>query len=295
MAESLAIEAPDGRRLDVVVGGPEDGTALLVHGGTPSGAMLFAPHVQAGAARNLRHITYARPGYGGSERNPGRKVADCVQDAIAIADELGAERFFTIGASGGGPHALACAALLGERVLATATVGSVAPYGVAGLDWLAGMGEENLQEFAAAQAGDEQLLGFLQTAIAQSADATAPAIRSALGDLLSEVDRRALTGDFADYIAAEMSAANATGPWGWFDDDRAFLLHWGFELDAITGPATIWQGAQDRFVPPAHGEWLAGNVAGARSHLLAEHGHLSLLTDEYGRVLDDLLASATRP
>jgi pimeloyl-ACP methyl ester carboxylesterase len=292
MDSSLQIVGADGRRLDVELAGPEDGRPLVFHTGTPGAGEVFAPLVQAGSERGVRHIAYSRPGYGQSDRSAGRTVADCVADVAAITDELDIERFFTIGWSGGGPHALACAALLPERTIAAATLASVAPRDADGLDWLSGMGDENLAEFAAAEAGQEQLQAYLEQEAAAMASASGAELHAALGDLLSDVDRSVLSGDFADYLVTSMRTGLAHGPWGWFDDDVALMLHWGFELDAIVPPVTIWQGESDRFVPFAHGEWLAGHVAGARPQLLADHGHLSIVIGCYGRVLDDLIASA---
>jgi pimeloyl-ACP methyl ester carboxylesterase len=292
MASRMQIAGAEGRRLDVELAGPEDGRPLVFHTGTPSAGMVFEPLVRAGTERGLRHIAYSRPGYGQSDRRAGRTVGDCVADVAAIADELGIERFFTVGWSGGGPHALACAALLPERTIAAATLASVAPRHASGLDWLDGMGDENLEEFAAAEGGEEQLRDYLEQQ-GGVANASGAELRAELGDLLSDVDRDVLTGDFADYLAASMRAGLAHGLWGWFDDDVAHIRDWGFELEEIVRPVTIWQGQHDRFVPFAHGEWLAGHVAEARPQLLAEHGHLSILISSYDRVLDDLIASAT--
>jgi pimeloyl-ACP methyl ester carboxylesterase len=191
----------------------------------------------------------------------------------AIADELGLERFFTVGWSGGGPHAIACAALLPERVIAAATIASVAPRDAAGLDWLGGMGADNLDEFAAAEAGDDELLAHLEAQRSQLAHVSGPDLHAALGDLLSDVDRGVLTGDFADHLAVSIHTGLELGPWGWFDDDQACLSDWGF-------------------VPFSHGEWLAAHVAGARPRLRLEHVHLSLAIGAYGEILDDLLAAA---
>jgi pimeloyl-ACP methyl ester carboxylesterase len=265
---------------------------VVFHTGTPGAGRLFAPLVDLSTERGLRHVGYSRPGYGSSDRHPGRSVADCAADVVAIADYLGIDRFFTTGWSGGGPHALACAALLPERVIATATIASVAPWHADGLDWLNGMGQENLEEFAAAEAGEEQLLAHLERAGAAVARATGPELHAVLGDLLSEIDREALTGEFADYLAASGREGLANGVWGWFDDDIAFSRDWGFRLGAISRPVTIWQGKQDRFVPFAHGAWLADHVSGARKQLHDEHGHLSLAVGRYGQILDGLIASA---
>jgi pimeloyl-ACP methyl ester carboxylesterase len=291
MTERLMMAAADGRVLDVELSGPADGVALLFHTGTPMAGMLFAPMVDAGAERGVRHIAYSRPGYGDSERRQGRSVADCVSDVTTIADALGIERFLTVGWSGGGPHALACAALAPQRTIAAATIAGAAPRDAEGLDWLAGMSEENLEEFSAADAGEQQLLAYLNDHGAGYAEVTGAELHAALGELLSPVDTAVLTGDFADYMAAAARGAVKRGMWGWLDDDIAFSRDWGFALEQITRPVTIWQGGQDRFVPFAHGQWLAAHVAGAQPQLLPEEGHLSLSVGAYGRVLDDLLAA----
>jgi pimeloyl-ACP methyl ester carboxylesterase len=278
--------------LDVEIGGPEDGRAVVFHTGTPSAGRLFGPMIDAGGERGLRHVVYSRPGYATSDRRAGRSVADCVSDVTAITDALGIDRFFTVGWSGGGPHALACAALMSERVLAAATIASVAPWRAEGLDWLDGMGQENLDEFAAAQAGEEQLLQFIEPMRAELLSLSGAQVYEALGDLLSEVDLAALSGSFADYFAQSTRAGLEHGAYGWFDDDLATIRDWGFELEDVSVPVTIWQGAQDRMVPFTHGEWLAAHVPGAEARLLPDQGHLSLLIERYGDLLDDLLATA---
>ena len=132
--------------------GPADGLPLVLHEGTPVGLVLYPPTVQAARIRGLRVILAARPGYEGSTPRPGRRVVDVAGDTAAVLDELGADTFVTAGWSGGGPHALACAAALPGRCLAAASVAGVAPYQAEGLDWLAGMGPENIAEFGAARA-----------------------------------------------------------------------------------------------------------------------------------------------
>ncbi len=278
--------------LDVAAAGPDDGTLVLLHDGTPTAGHLFEPLVRAGAERGLRHASYARPGYRGSDRNAGRSVADCIPDVVAVADSLGADRFHVLGWSGGGPHCLATAALLPDRVLSAATIGGVAPADAEGLDWTGGMGEENVAEFGAARAGEPELRAFLEAMAADLAEVSGEELHRELGGLVSEVDRRALTGDFADHMAATFRAAVSGGIWGWFDDDVAFVGDWGFDLGAIEAPVAIWQGGEDRFVPFAHGEWLAAHVSGADAHLVEGGGHLSLGVGGYGELLDALTGAA---
>ena len=286
---SFSVGLPGGRSLEVSVSGPEGATPLVFHHGTPSERTQYPPFAQAAAVRGLRLVSYSRPGYGGSSRQPGRAVADCAADTLAIVEQLGVARFYTAGWSGGGPHALACAALLPDRVLACATIASVGPFGVAGLEFLEGMGRDNHEEFGAALAGPAKLQGYLARQAQGFAGLTGEQVAAALGDLVSPVDVGALTGDFAAYLATTFRQAVSHGIWGWFDDDLAFTRPWGFDLDEIGVPVVVWQGGQDRMVPFAHGQWLATHVPGARPRLLTEEGHLSIAVASFGKILDDLL------
>ena len=294
MERRTRIDASDGRALEVLTDGPEDGDLVVLHLGTPSAAELFGPHVEAGAERGMRHVTYSRPGYGESDRREGRVAADCAADVTAIADALGAERFYVTGWSGGGPHVLASAALLPDRVRSASTLGGVAPLRAEGLDWLDGMGAENVEEFEAMEAGPEALEAYLTREAEKMAEVTADDVAASLGDLVSAADLAALTGAYGPYAVAGLHGAVRQGIAGWFDDDMELLGDWGFDLASITVPVTVWQGGQDRFVPAAHGEWLAANVPGARLRLLPDEGHLSIKLNEYGSVLDDLVERGDR-
>jgi pimeloyl-ACP methyl ester carboxylesterase len=294
-ATSFSLALPDGRSLHVEVSGPDGGTPLVLHHGTPSGGLQYPPFAAAAAARGLRLVTYSRPGYGDSPRHPGRDVAACAADTAAIADRLGADQFYVSGASGGGPHALACAALLTDRVLACATIAGAAPFDADGLDFLDGMAKENHKEFGAAVAGPAELQAYLEAQVGAYAKVTGEEIAAALGDLAAPVDVAALTGEYAEYLAASVRRAVSNGIWGWFDDDLAFVRPWGFELDGIPVPVSVWQGGQDRMVPLRHGEWLAAHVPGATSRLLPEEGHLSIASGRFGDILDQLLTGARHP
>jgi pimeloyl-ACP methyl ester carboxylesterase len=265
-------------------------TALIVHHGTPGAGVDYEPFVSAAAERGLRHVSYSRPGYAGTPRQPGRTVASCAADVERILDGLGAERCYTLGWSGGGPHALACAALLPERVIKAATIAGVAPSDAEGLDFLAGMGAENIEEFAAAEAGEDALRVWLEREAAGLRDVTGEQVATSLGDLIGDADRAVLTGAFADHMALSMRTAISGGVDGWLDDDLAFGAPWGIDLGAIEVPVTIWQGDDDRMVPFAHGQWLAAHVRGARAELRPGEGHISITLAHFGEILDDLLA-----
>jgi len=288
--QRVIVQAADGRQLEALTAGPADGLTVVLHNGTPAG-LLAAPAIAAAAAeRDLRLVLYARPGYEGSTPDPGRRVSSAAADLAAVLDAVGAGEFVTVGWSGGGPHALACAALLPGRCLAAASMAGVAPYGADGLDWLAGMGAENIEEFSAAQAGAEALTSFLEPAAREMAAMTAADVTAGLGDLVSAADQAAVTGEFADYLAASFRAAVAGGVAGWRDDDFAFIADWGFTMaDVGAGtPVAVWQGDQDMMVPYSHGRWLAAHIPGARAHLLPGEGHLTL-AHVFGAILDDLM------
>lgn len=286
---SMVLRLADGRSLDVFLDGRQDGTPLLFHIGTPGAGLPFTPFVEALAERGLRYVSFSRPGYGSSSRREGREVVDVVEDAEAVLDAIGADRCYLIGWSGGGPHALACAARMPARVIAAATIGSVAPYPAEGLDWSAGMGAENIEEFDAALAGPDELITFKERAAPAWRVVTPEEVAEAFGDLIDDVDRGSLTGAFAGWMADVFHEALRGGYWGWFDDDMAFTRPWGFDLDEIRVPVFVWQGAHDRMVPFAHGEWLASHIPGARPRLFQEHGHLTLAVDSLPRIVDDLL------
>ena len=289
--EPRSIELPDGRRLDVWVEGPADGIPLVFHAGTPGSGLPFEPFVRTLADRGLRSVSWSRPGYGDSTRQPGRSVADVVDDTAAVLDQIGADRAYVAGWSGGGPHALACAALMANRVIGTTTIASVAPYPAEGLDWLADMGAENIDEFGAVLEGPAAIERFLDGVWPTFRDVSADDVAAAFGDLVDDVDRGAVTGTFAAFISAQMHEGLRESFAGWLDDDFAFAKPWGFDLDSIPGRVHVWQGAHDRMVPFAHGQWLAAHIPTACAHLLPEHGHLSLAVDSFPAILDEMIAS----
>ena len=291
-ATRVVVRTRDGRSLDVDVSGPDDGLPLVFHHGTPSSGVQFPPMARQLHDRGLRLVTYSRPGYGRSTRQPGLSVADCAADVATILDALGADTCLAAGASGGGPHALACAARLPDRVRACASIAGVAPYRAEGLDFLAGMGEDNVREFSMAIDDHEGLVAFMHAYEEAVAMATPQAVIEALHTLLSPVDVAALSGELGSFFVANGQEALAEGIDGWFDDDLAFVRPWGFDLDALGVPVTIWQGAQDLMVPFAHGQWLAAHVGGARAELRPDEGHITIGFARLGDIADDLLANA---
>jgi pimeloyl-ACP methyl ester carboxylesterase len=288
MADFQTVTTADGRVLEYLVSGPPDGRTLLFQPGTPNAGALFSAIVAPAAELGLRTVSYSRPGYGQSTAKPGRSVADAVPDVETVLDAVGAERFVTLGWSGGGPHALATGALLPQRCQAVAVLAGVAPYPASGMDWFVGMGEANLAEFGAALAGPDQLGPLLESFAAELANVTGKDVTEAMAGLLSPVDQAALTGEFADEMAAAMRRAVSNGIAGWRDDDLAFVRDWGFEFGQLTVSVDVWQGRQDRMVPFEHGQWLAAKVPNAQAHLFATEGHVSIV-NQLPQLLADLL------
>jgi pimeloyl-ACP methyl ester carboxylesterase len=273
----------DGRTLAVLEAGDENGHAVVAIHGTPGSSLLWRGMIEDAEARGMRLLAYDRPGYGGSDPHRGRTVADAAGDVVAIADALGIDRFAVEGGSGGGPHTLACAALLPDRVVAAACLAGVAPYPAEGLVWVDGMGQNNLDEFAAALAGRETLEPYLREQADALLGAEPDEIADSLRSLLSPPDAAVLTGEFAEYLAEATRRAIGERLDGWIDDDFVFVNPWGFELDEIRVPVQLLHGAEDRFVPIAHGEWLAERIPGVDAHLSTDDGHLTI---QLGRIGD---------
>lgn len=285
------IRLDDGRALDVEVSGSHDAVPLVFHHGTPGSLRQFRQMQRAAQTQNLRLVTYSRPGYGSSTRRPGRSVADAAEDVAAVLDHVGADRFVVAGWSGGGPHALATAALLGDRVAGALVIAGAGPYDAEGLDFLAGMGDPNVAEFSLALQGETPLRTQLEVEAGQLRESDVAGMIAGLSGLLPEADRAALTDEFGADLLANFAEALRTGADGWVDDDLAFVQPWGFELKSITVPTFIWQGDADLMVPFAHGTWLAAHVPGAVARLRPGEGHLSIATSALEEMLGELAAA----
>jgi pimeloyl-ACP methyl ester carboxylesterase len=238
----------------------------------------------------VRLISYDRPGYGGSDRMESRLVSDVAADVLAIANDLEIERFAVIGRSGGGPHALACAAMLPDRVTRAGVLVSIAPLGAEGLDWFAGMAESNVREFTTAAAAPESLIEELvETAAKIKANPMSHV--TTLGPELPEADRRVVadTGIRA-LLAKNFAEALRDSAAGWIDDALAFCSPWGFNLSDIRVPVLLWHGEDDVFSPAAHARWMAGKIPNAELWVRPNAAHFGAL-----EVVPDVLSWLIRP
>jgi pimeloyl-ACP methyl ester carboxylesterase len=288
-----SVATPDGRTLTVREGGDPAGFPVLFISGTPGSSTLSAPHARDAAERSIRLFSYDRPGYGASTRQEGRAVADCAADIEAVCDALGVERLAVWGISGGGPHALAAAALLPDRVVAAASLASVAPYDAEGLDFFGGMGEQNVEEFSVIFQGEEAHRASMEQQRGELLAAKPEDVVGMWQTLLGPADREVATGEFAAALLDHMRAGIGPGGDGWLDDDLAFVSPWGFDVASIRIPVLLWHGEQDKFVPFAHGVWLAGRIPGVDARLSAEDGHLTLFERRVPEVHAWLLEHAT--
>lgn len=290
VSQQLDVPGSDGRTIEVVTGGDPDGFGYLFHNGSPTAAVPSARFDDIARELGLWLVSYSRPGYGGSTPRPapGRFVDD-LDESVRVLDHLGIDEFVTLGWSGGGPRALACAALLPDRCRAAASLAGVAPFDAEGLDWFAGMAEENRQEYQAAEAGLETYEAYLSETSLPMMNASADQLIDVLGGLVTKVDQAALTEDYAAWLSKVFNHAAAQGVVGVRDDGLALMRDWGFDLASIRVPVAIWQGRQDAMVPFEHGEWLAAHVPGAEAHLFEDDGHLSLVEK-----LDVILADLKR-
>ncbi len=280
MVSTRDLQLTDGRLLrvhDTGTQGASDALTLLWHHGSPQTGALLEPLLSAAAARGIRLLSYGRPSYGGSSPNPGRSVVSAAADVAQIVDALGVARFAVMGASGGGPHALACAALLPDRVTGAVCIAGPAPF-TDSFDWYAGMvsdgglraaaaGREARERYAASDEFDE--------------------------NSFTPADWAALEGGWAS-LGADAGRAGAAGPHGLIDDDLAFVAPWGFDVTQIEAPVLLVQGGQDRVVPPTHADWLMRNCRSSELWLRPSDGHISIL-NATPVAMDWLLAQNEQP
>jgi pimeloyl-ACP methyl ester carboxylesterase len=288
------VPLPDGRELDVCLGDKNGDRAIVFHHGTPGNSPRYQPWFAAVEARGWRAVGYSRPGYATSSPDAGRSVASAADDVADLLAYLGVGEYLSIGGSGGGPHAIACAALATDRCLGAAALVTIAPWGAEGLDYYADMDELNIIEFNAALAGEDTLREWMSGQGEEYRQMTPATMNDVLGEALPEADK-ALAGseEWSGREATGIKRALEHGFEGWIEDDLAFVKPWGFDVGDIRVPVQIWQGEQDRLVPWSHGRWLADHIPGAQFTLAEGHGHFSLGVANRDQILDELIEAAS--
>ena len=285
---SQSLPLNDGRALEIFSNAASVSQAIVFHHGTPAHATIWKRWLEYLEARNVFAISYSRAGYGQSSRDIGRSVIDVADDIDQTLEHFGVKSFVSIGASGGGPHALADST--NAKCRGIITLAGVGAYGQSDLEFVAGMGVENYEEFGAAVTGIETLTSWMEANAGSHTYVTGKEIIAAFGGLISQPDKDLLTAEYAEEIATQMRLALSSGYFGWFDDDLAFVRGWGFDLSKISQPVSIWQGDQDFMVPAAHGSWLQSKIPGSELVLQSGEGHLSLKEHCKDEIIETALA-----
>ena len=287
------VQAQDGRKLAVEEWGAPDGAPVFLMHGTPGSRFGPRPRESVLYRLGVRLIAYDRPGYGESDRLGDRAVAHAAGDVATIADALGLDRFAVLGRSGGGPHALACACLLGARVRCAAVLVGLAPRDAAGLDWYAGMTASNVAAYQTAESGAR--------AIAARFEAQAALIRRDPAAHLPYRDRELSRSDRAvmadtgirTMMLSNFAEALKRSGVGWIDDALSFVAAWGFDPAGIDVPVLLWHGARDVHAPVRHTVWLAEHITGSHPVIVDDAAHFGALS-VLPRVLS-WLVDGTRP
>jgi pimeloyl-ACP methyl ester carboxylesterase len=263
----------DGRDLTFEETGHPEGSAVFLLHGSPGSRLGPKPRASVLYRLGVRLVCYDRPGYGGSTRRQKRSVADAAVDIETIADQLGLESFSVVGRSGGGPHALAAAAELSDRVDRTAVLVGIAPSNAKGLDWLTGMTDANVREYETA---DNDWAKHVERLRIQ-----AERVRRDPESMVDVLEKQMTVPDLKvvdDVVIRRLLAetyleALRQGPFGWIDDVYAFRSAWGFRLDEITVPVLLWHGADDNFSPVSHARWLAKEIPHAEIRIHEDTAH----------------------
>ena len=266
------ITLSDGRKLEYFDNGVHSDKAILLLHGTPSDGTLWSSWLKE--ITSVRAISTSRAGYGLSDRNHGRSVADDLADQVAVLDHFGINDFVSIGWSGGGPHSLNMTR--DPRCKAAFTLAGVGEWGNADLDFLEGMGPENHEEFGEALKGEVAITAWMKKNACVFQKVTAAQLIEAFGGLIGDADKRAWTAEVAERDAANFRRALSVSFDGWIDDDLAFVRDFGFDISVIDKPVVIYQGDDDFMVPHAHAYWLAKHIPTAKLNFVPGHGHISL-------------------
>jgi pimeloyl-ACP methyl ester carboxylesterase len=279
--KSQNFKLSDGRNLDLLFGdnfeelSKSGKHAIVFHHGTPSCAYAWAEEIDLLDSLNIPAIAYSRAGYHTSDRKVGRSVVDVNLDIKELINNFGVKKFTAIGWSGGGPHALANGLM--NECTSVVVLAGVGPYGKPDLDFLAGMGQDNHEEFGAALAGETELVAWMEINGPALRVITGGELRETDGNLFSANDRKLMKDqNYSEHLAKNFRDSLSVSYYGWIDDDFVFIKDWGFELSSITKPVTIFQGDEDLMVPKQHGKWLLNNLPQAEIIELPGFGHMGL-------------------
>jgi pimeloyl-ACP methyl ester carboxylesterase len=295
MTDTNVLVLQDGRRLGWSEQGDPDGRPVLMLHGSPGSRLARHPYPDQLREAGIRQLTYDRPGYGLSDPNPGRAIADSAADITALLDAGGVERLGVVGASGGGPHALAAATLLPERCTVVHCVVGVAPLDASGLDFFEGMDPENVRRFRAASEGRDAAARELTPDLERLVERARQDPITMLGPIqLPKADLDILR-ETAGFTALAMIEAVRTGPWGFIDDFVALASPWRFNPEGARAPVVIEYGARDVMVPAGHGAWLSAHVPNTAVRVKDGGGHFTSPAQSLERLIEIASAGQAPP
>ena len=284
------IKLSNNKIIEILDNEVQSNEVIIFHHGTPGDASFWESWLDSAATFGIRAISYSRAGYGRSARSLGRTVFSNNTDISAILVSLNISRFISIGWSGGGPHALATTC--DYRNFGAICLAGVGEYGAADLNFLEGMGQENLDEYGAALLGEKSITDWLREFASNLQSVTGAEVLEAFGNLIGKADKAVLQDGYADEMAKVMRKGLALGFTGWVDDDLAFVKEWGFKLSEINKPVFLWQGDDDLMVPHAHSLWLEKHISTGVLRSIPAQGHISIgikYRDEILKQAQDLL------
>ena len=286
MSQSSVLTLKSGRKLEYLDNGVESNKAILFLHGTPGCAQAWNSYLPE--VKGVRAIATSRAGYGVSDRHAGRTVANDLQDQQEILDHFGIKSFVSIGWSGGGPHSLNMTR--DQRCRAAFTLAGVGEWGHADLDFLAGMGPENHEEFGEALKGEAAIEVWMKANAVGYKNIKSSELIEAFGGLIGDADKRALTPEVAEMMAVGMRHSGSVSYYGWLDDDLAFVRDFGFDITKIDKPVILYQGDDDFMVPHAHGYWLEKKIPNAKLNFVPGHGHISLIFEYRSQIIKEAVA-----
>lgn len=278
----------DGRTLAYAEYGDPNGTPVIFFHGNPGSRYMHHPDESRTAALGVRMITPDRPGYGLSDYQPGRTLLDTAADVEAMAGSLGLDTFNVIGVSAGGPHALAAAFALPNRVRRVAVVSGAAPFDRE--DPLADVSDDYRQAYKVAKWPGWLLRLLMRMQIRSERQNPDKAWAGVLARA-NDYDREILSDiEVEAQVRGYRTEAVKKGVRGWVQEARLLVRPWGFALKGIGQPVALWYWRDDPLVPPQMGRYIESQLPQAEGHFLSGGGHFAWMP-----YWDDILRDLCNP
>jgi len=280
---------PDGRQLEILTAGSPEGPTVVLQHGTPGSRTTLIGHAEAMADHGFFFVATSRAGYGTSSRREGRRAKDVVGDIHSVLDQLGRDAYVTVGFSGGGPQALACAALGAPRCRGAISLAGVAPSSA--FDWFEGASEEDRAAIATWLTFGEAFHAGIQEGYEKYRNCTDENGLALWEPLFSAPDMEAVQNQPGwAHFGNSVGHAFSVGPWGYYDDNVSTFSEWGFDPRDITVPVGVWYGDEDKMVDKRHGDYLSATIPNARQHHHPAEGHMSIVSS-FAKEIGDEIAS----